>query len=97
MGFWRRHDVIRLCSEDAFDDIAVCAVMGDDGRGVVVLCFRVLLLVEAQVALAVAFVRSVALVAVLREDGLDVPIEIDRRGRGQGHGGEGRDAGYKEK
>ena len=77
------HDLLGIVAQDAEDEFARVGFAGDDGgefgfsagEGGVAL-------VEAEAGFAVRGVGAVAVVAVLREDGLDVAIEADGRGRG---------------
>ena len=80
-------------AQDAEDEFARVGFAGDDGgefgfsagEGGVAL-------VEAEAGFAVRGVGAVAVVAVLREDGLDVAAEVDLGG-GESGGGEQRGEG----
>ena len=84
----RRHDFVGILLQDARDEGRLIRVALDDDD-VAALGGRegVLRSVEAQSRLAGARVRSVAVVAILRQDRLDVPVEGDAVG---GHEGERR-------
>jgi hypothetical protein len=89
----RGHDLVGVGGENAGDEFALFGIAGDDrsvagtggGEGGVAD-------VEAEFAFAGGGVGAVAVVAVFREDGLDVAAEVDFSGRETG-GGEKRGEG----
>jgi hypothetical protein len=90
VGLGRRHHVVGIVAENAGDELAVGGFAGDDG-GVAGFADGegALAAVEAEFGFAGGFVRAVAVVAVFREDRLDVAFETDRRigGAETGDGG----------
>lgn len=77
----RGHHFFVVVADDAEDEFTVGALAGDDHGGAVFRAEGAFLGVEAELGLAAFFVGAVAMVALVREDGLDVATEVDRRGR----------------
>jgi len=83
----RRHDLVLVRGDDAFDERADLRLARDEGF----LRQGGFPHVQAELGLAVRLVLPVAAEAVVREDGQDVPAEAHglRRAEGQGEGEEG--------
>ena len=82
VGLGRRHELILVGGDDAFDQGADVRLAGHEGF----LGDGRLADVQPQLGLAVRFVLAVAAEAVVGEDGQDVAAEADRLRRGSGEG-----------
>ncbi len=72
----RRHDLIRILRDDALDERAALRIAGHHGGHAVAGHLRLGFVVEAQAALALLVIGSVAKKAVLREDRPDLAGKI---------------------
>ena len=101
MTLGRRHDLIGIAAGDALPEEALLHLAGNDGRAVTVtIGGRVFEGVKLKVALDLRLVRTVAEVALLREDGPDFHVEahlllsLHRSAQAdQGQGGQREDGG----
>lgn len=98
--FGRGHDVIDVGADDALDDVGGIGVAFDDG-GLAAFAGEEgeFFAIEAERALfgfAGGGIGPVALVAILREDGLDVIVEVDDVGKFCTRESSGREKGEKE-
>ena len=93
----RRHQVVGVFGEDAFDQLALVGLAGNEG----LLRDGVLAHIEAELGLALLLVGAVAEEAVVREDGSDVAVVIHplraSGGRGESGGREEASGGQSEK
>ena len=81
--------MVGVLGSDVLDDLALVRLAGhDDGHSAWV-GQRALLCVETQSCLALRFVRAVARVALVREDGADIAAEADALLRRAGADGDG--------
>ena len=95
----RRHHLVAICAQDACDEFAFRDLSRrDDREAVLIFPQRASLLVQPQLRFARGLVGAVAVVAVLREDRLDVAVEVHlflrgaharRRGERHQHGERG--------
>ena len=88
----RRHEVIGVLGEDAFDELARVRLAGDESLG----GDGGLAHIEAELGLALLLVRAVAVKAVVGKNRPDVAVVIDLlggRGGSGGSGGNGPDDG----
>jgi hypothetical protein len=78
MGFWRRHDLVGISSEDALDDAAAVGLAGHNGGFTrFQTCCGRFADIEAEAGFAFVGVLPVAVKAVLREDWADVAVKLD--------------------
>jgi len=100
MGFRRRHDLILILGEHALEEGALVGLALDDGRRFFLAALvgarreEARFGVEAEAGLAGAGVRSVAVEAVVGEQGSDVAVELHvvrREGCGKDEGQESQE------
>ena len=82
LRFRRRHHLLGIVGEDALDHLTGVGLAGGDRRVTTEIPQRALAGVEAQLGLAILFVRPVADEAVVGEKRADVLIEPDAVGQG---------------
>ena len=78
--FRRRHDLLGVGTENASNEFAVVGFAGDDGGGTGLGGGeRAVAAIKAKFRFAGLAIGAVAVVAVFRQDGLDIALETDRR------------------
>jgi hypothetical protein len=82
LGLGRWHHLLLVGARDSEEDFAFGALSGHDRRESLPGPGCALAGVEAQTSLSILLVRTVAVVALVRENRPDLPVEVDR-GRGR--------------
>ena len=100
VGLGGRHDLLFVSGMDAVVDFAFLRFARRNGACAIVIGGGTGKIVEPQLGLAGFFVGAVAMEALVRQDGLDIAVEIDRlRHRGmeaRGGGRHGKSSGNEE-